>query len=240
MYRKGLVTGHIVVWLTALAFLLIPMFKFGILQPIPYAVTAFLLYLSTFYLHLFWIFPRWAKKRRPVHLLLSWLALMIVYTFLFLIVNARFDVYQNEPPWPTLLHTFLRCAAFTGCFLVVSTAYQFTVDWFRNERQREKLENQQLKTKLAFLRSQINPHFLFNTLNNIYTLAYQQSAQTADAVMRLSGMMQYMLYESNAEHVLLRKELDYVEQFIALQQLRMKENLPRHIPIMPCRVLSWK
>ncbi|NII26390.1 histidine kinase [Pseudoflavitalea sp. X16] len=225
MKRIALVMIHIVGWLIILALVLIPLIRFGIKQPIPYVTTAYFLYMGSFYLNLLVIFPWWVKKRRIAHLLLSWLILIILYTALFLLVNYLFNVYQYQPPWLTLLNTFTRSVIFTGYFLLASTVYKFTVDWFRSARMREQQENQHLRTELAFLRSQINPHFLFNTLNNIYTLAYQQSDKTADAVMRLSGMMQYMLYESNVERVALQKELDYIDQLIALQQLRMKDRM---------------
>jgi sensor histidine kinase YesM len=188
-------------------------------------VTAFFLYLGSFYINLYLIFPGWSKKRKIIQLLLSWFVLVTLYTLLFLFVNYLFHTYQNKRPQLILLDTFLRSSIFNGCFLVASTIYKFAIDWFRNERLKEQLENEHLKTELAFLRSQINPHFLFNTLNNIYTLAYQQSNKTADAVMRLAWMMQYMLYDSNVEKVMLAKELDYIEQLIALQQLRIKERM---------------
>ena len=112
-----------------------------------------------------------------------------------------------------------------GIFLFVSTAYQSIMDWFKNERIKQQLENQNLKTELAFLKSQINPHFLFNTLNNIYILAYKRSDQTAEAILKLSEMMRYMLYESSNEFVLVQKEVDFIGQLISLQQLRTKEQL---------------
>jgi two-component system LytT family sensor kinase len=225
MKHIALAMIHIVGWLIILALVLIPLMRFGITQPIPYVATAYFLYMGSFYINLFVIFPWWVKKRRIIHLLLSWLLLIVLYTALFLLVNYLFKVYQYHRPWLILLNTFTRSVIFTGYFLLASTVYKFTVDWFRSERLREQLENQHLKTELVFLRSQINPHFLINTLSNIYTLAYKQSDKTADAVMRLSGMMHYMLYESNEERVALQKELDYIEQLIALQQLRTKDRI---------------
>jgi LytS/YehU family sensor histidine kinase len=85
------------------------------------------------------------------------------------------------------------------------------------------MEKTSLSIELAFLKSQINPHFLFNTLNTIYILAYQQSVQTPDAILKMSDMMRYMLYESNEERVPLSKEIYYIRQLMALQQLRMKD-----------------
>ncbi len=77
---------------------------------------------------------------------------------------------------------------------------------------------------MAFLKSQINPHFLFNSLNNIYSLAYQKSDATPDAILKLSEIMRYMLYESNENLVSLEKEIIYLRSFIELQKLRFKEN----------------
>jgi ligand-binding sensor domain-containing protein len=100
-------------------------------------------------------------------------------------------------------------------------------------RQKEEIAQQarQLKTELstqnvisemALLKSQINPHFLFNTLNNIYSLIYQKSEDAPSAVMKLSELMRYMVYETNVDAVPLEKEINYLKSFIELQLLRLK------------------
>jgi ligand-binding sensor domain-containing protein len=100
-------------------------------------------------------------------------------------------------------------------------------------RQKEEIDFQakQLKTELAhynqsseiaLLRSQVNPHFLFNTLNNIYSLVYQKSDDAPTAVMKLSEIMRYMLYDANTDKVPLEKEINYLKSFIELQVLRLK------------------
>jgi len=94
------------------------------------------------------------------------------------------------------------------------------VDWFVNERVQRDLENQRLSAELAFLKSQINPHFLFNSLNSIYSLAYQRSDTTPEAILKLSEIMRYMLYECNDNTVDLSKELQYLQNFIDLQKIR--------------------
>ncbi len=92
-----------------------------------------------------------------------------------------------------------------------------------NEKIKTKLENEKLTSELAFLKSQINPHFLFNSLNNIYSLAYQKSDKTPEAVMKLSEIMRYMLYESNEATVKLDDEIRYLQNYIELQKLRFKD-----------------
>ena len=99
---------------------------------------------------------------------------------------------------------------------------KFTFDWFKNMRIRRELENQNLTSELAFLKSQINPHFLFNTLNNIHTLAYKKADGAPESIMKLSELMRYMLYESDVDRVPLATELSHLRSFIGLQQLRFK------------------
>jgi len=99
---------------------------------------------------------------------------------------------------------------------------KFTFDWFDNQRIRMELEKQNLTSELAFLKSQINPHFLFNTLNNIHTLAYKKSDGAPEAIMKLSDLMRYMIYESDVEFVPLEREVQHLKSFITLQELRFK------------------
>ncbi|HEX2536273.1 MAG TPA: histidine kinase, partial [Chitinophagaceae bacterium] len=90
------------------------------------------------------------------------------------------------------------------------------------EHQQLLLENQ--RTQLSFLRSQVNPHFLFNSLNNIYALVYRQSPKALEAVALLSDQLRYMLYQEQ-EEVEVQKEWDYIRQYIRLQRLRFEQPL---------------
>ena len=98
----------------------------------------------------------------------------------------------------------------------------FTIRLFETQKLKADLINQNQASELALLRSQINPHFLFNTLNNIYSLVYKKSDDAPEAVMKLSEIMRYTLYDSNTDKVILEKEVEYLKNFIELQQLRLK------------------
>ena len=87
---------------------------------------------------------------------------------------------------------------------------------------RDELINQQQASELALVRSQVNPHFLFNTLNNIYSLVYRKSDEAPGAVMKLSSIMRYMMYDSSSQKVPLEKEIEYLKSYIELQNLRTK------------------
>ena len=93
-----------------------------------------------------------------------------------------------------------------------------------NTIRKEQLEKQAVEAELYYLKSQINPHFLFNTLNNIHTLVYKQAPAAPEAVMQLASLMRYMIYESNASTVPLSREMDYLRDYVSLQQLRYKNN----------------
>jgi two-component system LytT family sensor kinase len=83
-----------------------------------------------------------------------------------------------------------------------------------------ELQRDNLNLELAFLRSQINPHFLFNTLNNVYSLALHKSDKTADVILKLSDLMRYTLYESNTPMILLREEITFLRNYIELESIR--------------------
>lgn len=99
---------------------------------------------------------------------------------------------------------------------------RFMVDWFKNKRIKSIMETQQLKSELAMLRNQVNPHFLFNVLNNIDAMVYPHSEEASEAIMKLSSIMRYMLYESDTEFVNIDKEIVYIKAFVDLQRMRLK------------------
>ena len=104
--------------------------------------------------------------------------------------------------------------------IIMAGIGRFTFDWFRQQRERKELETQRLSSELAFLKSQVNPHFLFNTLNNIYGLARKHSPDTEGAILKLSGLMRYMLYETDTPEVSLTREVQQLHDYISLQSLR--------------------
>lgn len=113
-------------------------------------------------------------------------------------------------------------------FLVIegiAIAYFFLKAWAKSELRRTQLQANQLSTEIKFLKSQINPHFLFNTLNNLFSMAQaKENDELADGILKLSGMMRYMLYDCNAERVPLGKEITYLEECITLNKLRYADD----------------
>lgn len=109
-------------------------------------------------------------------------------------------------------------------FICLSWLARITENLVLNTIRKEQLEKQAVEAELHYLKSQINPHFLFNTLNNIHTLVYKQAPAAPEAVLQLASLMRYMIYESNASTVPLSREMDYLRDYMSLQQLRYKNS----------------
>jgi two-component system, LytTR family, sensor kinase len=105
----------------------------------------------------------------------------------------------------------------------ISTLVKITSDWVKQNQTQRELETRTMQTELNFLKSQINPHFLFNTLNSLYALTLRKSDDAPDVVIKLSEMMRYMLYECNETQVFLSKELNYIANYLDLERLRHKK-----------------
>ncbi len=136
-----------------------------------------------------------------------------------------FMITHNGRPtgWdPILGHYLVALLTIVPIFLFLSWLARITENLVLNTIRKEQLENQAVQSELHYLKSQINPHFLFNTLNNIHTLVYKKAETAPEAVLRLASLMRYMIYESNAHTVLLSREIDYLKDYIALQQFRYK------------------
>ena len=177
-----------------------------------------------FYIHYFWLIPRLYFKRRY-----GWYFFWILICFVFLTFHP--NPFQGDFP-PTLPDTFvgqnpaLPPPAGPDIFGAVRhNLLRFSLVFFislllkTNEQWRET-EREKTEAELSFLKAQVNPHFLFNTLNGIYSLAIEKSDDTAEAIAQLSGMMRYVTSEAGNDRVPLERELEYLTNYIELQKIR--------------------
>jgi len=112
-------------------------------------------------------------------------------------------------------------------FIVLFVALlRFASDWPALESRRRQLETEKLNAEIKFLKAQVNPHFLFNTLNNLYYLSIVKSDTAPLVIAKLSEVMRYMIYDSNHEQIALDKEIEYMQHYISLERLRLKEGIP--------------
>ena len=106
--------------------------------------------------------------------------------------------------------------------MLVALLIQISINWFRDQKLKSEMMYQQQTQELALLKAQVNPHFFFNTLNNIYSLVYRKSDDAPEALLKLSEIMRYMLYDSKTDTVPLPKELEQLENYLELEKLRLR------------------
>lgn len=119
---------------------------------------------------------------------------------------------------------------------LLNLAFVFTLVWylrdyFHQQKLTEELKKKQLETELLFLKGQINPHFLFNTLNNLYGLSLEPGEHTSHAILKLSSILRYFLYESNSESVAFEKEKEVMLAYIDMELLRLRQKNNLHFTI---------
>ncbi|HZY80750.1 MAG TPA: histidine kinase, partial [Cyclobacteriaceae bacterium] len=170
--------------------------------------------LYVFYAH-FFILTKYLNERRYKDYFLRLVPILLTGPFPLMLLADMTEYWH----WTEALGVGLGTMF---AFLVLSFLVRTAQNLIINTIKKEQLQKQAVISELHYLKSQINPHFLFNTLNNIHALVYTQASTAPEAVMRLSSLMRYMIYESNALAVPLSIELDYLKDYIALQQLRYK------------------
>jgi len=177
--------------------------------------------LPIFYFHHF-IFTRYLSEGKFSHYSIGLVLLWGISPFT---MEIFFSVAELPHPEITKFYSLISGYSTYLPFVIIpatiSALIKIAEAWIIRQLKYKEFENQKIKAELNYLKAQINPHFLFNTLNNIHTLAYIKSPLTAESIMRLSSLMRYMIYDSNTRLIELKKEIEYIEDFIALQQLRI-------------------
>lgn len=182
------------------------------------------LHIVEFYICYLWVYPCYLRKSKVPQLIAGVAFTMAVFILLrFLleeVLNRYFFGFGNYGEGTTVLY-YIRDNLYYGTsYIVIAAAVWSTENAFRNEKMNHQLRAEVEKAELSFLKSQINPHFLYNTLNYIYSLALPVSDKLAGAVIRLSDLMRYTLTESPDGKVSLLKEVDYLESYVELFRMR--------------------
>lgn len=195
-----------------------------------------------FYMVAFYVMPKMATlQQKWLWVVAASLVLAIIFTYLKFRLQEYYNAYAlnkypmfnkfpRKAPTESLgffsyrFRTYFQINILVNVStVVVAFAYRLLLLWFQQEKIRKELENQKLQAELSFLKMQVNPHFLFNALNNIYSLAVmEKSKKTGDSIMKLSDLMRYVLYEKEDDQnkVSLNKEIRHINSYIDLEKLR--------------------
>ncbi|MBA4056820.1 MAG: sensor histidine kinase, partial [Marivirga sp.] len=180
---------------------------------------SYLLLILFFYLNFFVLVPRLYFKNEYLYFGLAVTICFLVIAFLPDVLVPFKPMAHRPPPKPRGGFFMLKPGNVFLPFLLVfffSLMLKISSRWKQTEKQK-------LSAELAYLKAQINPHFLFNTLNSIYSLAIIKSDHTAPAIVKLSGMMRYVINEAHQDYVSLEKEVSYIRSYIDLQKIRFGE-----------------
>jgi two-component system LytT family sensor kinase len=179
--------------------------------------------MSAFYLNSLWIFPHFFEKRRFALYLLLNLVLLVLLSHIFFKVDAFLFVnftteplHDNIPQWLPYFRIFFMLIFISFISLIFSLIRKVQVQ----DVTEKQLSKEKSDTEIQLLKAQINPHFIFNSMNNIYSLAYSKSDQAPEAILKLSEMLRYVYYDCNRDEVTLGAELDYIRNYMAFQQMK--------------------
>jgi len=212
---------HVLIWLllTLLPFMISNAATHYSIGPIPgdLAVVMGLIHIAMFYTQAYVLYPRFFCRRR------WWL--YVVLGLALIAASIRLKIQITEIWWPEVMvksrHEIYKIIVGGSIeMFFISLAYSRILSNIRRERKRKEMEALQLATELKFLRNQISPHFLFNVLTNMVSLARKRSDQLEPALITLSELMRYMLYDTQGRKVPLSTEILYLNSYIGLQKLR--------------------
>ncbi|MBN1971756.1 MAG: sensor histidine kinase [Candidatus Delongbacteria bacterium] len=151
-------------------------------------------------------------KKYIIYILLVNVAVTIITNY-YLMTNFKYD------------NPFLQDFVSVIFFTLISSSLLFFVEFYKQQASLSEIKNKQIETELKLLKTQINPHFMFNTLNNIYSLSLDKNDKLPDVILQLSELMRYLLYETENNYKTIDEELKFIQNYINLEKLRLNENV---------------
>lgn len=184
------------------------------------------------YFNLYFLIPRFLEKGLYIKYLFLLLITILVTAALIVpgyYVSAgwsdlTFEELYNRDPRNFMFFFQINTLPSTVASITLGMSVKLAKNWVQAKRREQALEKEKLETELKFLKSQINPHFLFNTINSIFVLIHKNPQMASESLAKFSDLLRYQLYECNEHEIPLEQELTYLENFIELQKLRQDHN----------------
>jgi Histidine kinase len=186
------------------------------------SLVVYILAIVTIYLNLLFFVPKYLMRNKYERYFISSFLLTIIYFFIEYSVTKYFvgGLSQYLPLPDFSFKGFLDSALIPFVFLSATAGYQVFKKWIRDTALLAEMKQNKIQEELNHLKNQINPHFLFNTLNNLNTLITVDAAKASAVVLGLSDVLRYQLYEANDDKVLLKKDIEMLQRYLELEKIR--------------------
>lgn len=216
--KKYIIRGQICFWIFLFVLDVIEQLEYGdFVTALLTSIFGFAYLLPIIYIHYYWLLPLYVQGKKWIHLTATFLLII-----LFMGIHTAISDYiaPSEYDSADLTIAFLYYFILTVVGIVIFSMLYFVEEWHENFKKSALLKSEKLQAELSFLKSQINPHFLFNTLNNIYSYTQIGDEKAAPMLEGLSRILRYMVYECEAERVFLRKELAAIEHLLEIHKMK--------------------
>jgi len=188
-----------------------------------YAIHSTLSYAIIIYGNALWLMPKLYRRKKYVLYTLSIITLLVILTYVRVQTQSYiWYVWIINKPYKLTFHSYVYTFIINSLFFIFSIAFRFTLDFFKIQKQQATLLKQHAEAQLDLLKAQVQPHFLFNTLNNIYFVAQRESPLTADLIEKLSSIMRYFLEQGPHKEIPLSVEMDFIRSYIDLEKMRIR------------------
>ncbi|MCB9262710.1 MAG: histidine kinase [Flavobacteriales bacterium] len=181
----------------------------------------------TVYFNIYFLFNQLFRQKLYLSYVISLLLTVLLASVVWILALYSADVvtHQGDLKDPWEIRIFIASATSIIYTLAITMSLKMVKQWYERERLTENLERINMETELKYLKTQINPHFLFNSLNSLYALTLQKSDRAPELVLRLSEILRYVLYEGSEKWVSLEKEISYLKSYLELEKARNGERL---------------
>ena len=189
------------------------------------------------YVNIYVLFPRFVLKKSYGKYLLSFLLVLCIFyivrtELIYWLINENVWPESDSPQKAYSFNHILVVFLYGIYDVALVTTIKLTADWVFEKRRSERLLEVQLRTELDFLKSQIQPHFFFNTLNNLYALSIEKSDKAPEMILKLSEIMEYVLYDAKEPKISLLKEINYIHNYLELEELRFGNSVKYNLDIV--------
>ncbi len=187
--------------------------------PLKIAVTYFVLY---------YLLPRYVLPKKYKQLVLLFSILVVISGFIFRVLQGEIILplyYPERPFTPWDAGRFMWAVFEIFSIAAIALSIKLFMLKFESMQREKDLEKEKLQTELSFLKAQINPHFLFNTLNNIYGLSLKNSSKTSDSILKLSELLRFILHDGSLSEIKIEEEIKIINDYIELEKLRYGDRL---------------